>query len=463
MVRALHRDPGMIDESTFKHLGGGRKGLFLLLRYLFIIAASYLLIFQGPHAQLVPMHAVMIAVALASNVALSMVAQELIFAWYVEAPVLIADTLWVSWALHSTGTGGQELFLLYFFVLFLAALGESLLMVLLGSTLVSATNVYFTAGDSLWTSPYLLRIAFFYTVALFYGHVISQIKRERQRADKGFAWAKELEAKVALRTAELSRLYNEALAASRLKSEFMANMSHELRTPLAIIMGYAEMLLDKNVVLAEEERERMTARIFEAAREQAHLVEGVLDLGKAESGRMPMDNQPVRLVRFITDLQERQRMPLHDGAVLQWQVAPNLPLVETDPAKLGVVLDNLINNAIKFTAAGSITIRVHDLPDREQVEFSVEDTGSGIDERDLRRIFDAFYQVDGSPTRAHGGVGLGLAIVRSYVSLLHGDITVRSVLGAGSTFTVTLPYRPPSPGDGHAVASTSQDQLRDVA
>lgn len=463
MVRALHRHSGMIDESGFKHLGGGRKGLFLLLRYLFIIAASYLLIFQGPHAQLVPMHAVMIAVALASNVALSMVAQELIFAWYVEAPVLIADTLWVSWALHSTGTGGQELFLLYFFVLFLAALGESLLMVLLGSTLVSATNVYFTAGDSLWTSPYLLRIAFFYTVALFYGHVISQIKRERQRADKGFAWAKELEAKVALRTAELSRLYNEALAASRLKSEFMANMSHELRTPLAIIMGYAEMLLDKNVVLAEEERERMTARIFEAAREQAHLVEGVLDLGKAESGRMPMDNQPVRLVRFITDLQERQRMPLHDGAVLQWQVAPNLPLVETDPAKLGVVLDNLINNAIKFTAAGSITIRVHDLPDREQVEFSVEDTGSGIDERDLRRIFDAFYQVDGSPTRAHGGVGLGLAIVRSYVSLLHGDITVRSVLGAGSTFTVTLPYRPPSPGDGHAVASTSQDQLRDVA
>ena len=81
MVRALHRHSGMIDESGFKHLGGGRKGLFLLLRYLFIIAASYLLIFQGPHAQLVPMHAVMIAVALASNVALSMVAQELIFAW----------------------------------------------------------------------------------------------------------------------------------------------------------------------------------------------------------------------------------------------------------------------------------------------------------------------------------------------------------------------------------------------
>ena len=177
----------MDEESNFRHLGGGRKGLFLLLRYLFIVAAAYLLIIQGPNPSLDPSCAVMIAVALASNVGLSFVSQDLVFSWYVEAPVLIADTLWVSWALHSTGTGGQELFLLYFFVLFLSAIGESLVMVVLGSTLVSAANVYFSSDTSIWTSSHLLRIAFFYTVALFYGHVISQIKRERQRADKTYS------------------------------------------------------------------------------------------------------------------------------------------------------------------------------------------------------------------------------------------------------------------------------------
>jgi signal transduction histidine kinase len=444
----------MFDEAGFRHLGGGRKGLFLLLRYLFIVAASYLLIFPGPRATFIPGHAAMIAVALASNVALSIMPQQLVFAWYVEAPVLIADTLWVSWALNSTGASGQELFLLYFFVLFLAALGESLLMVLLGSTLVSATNVYFTAGAGLWTSPHLLRIAFFYTVALFYGHVISQIKRERQRANKGFAWAKELEAKVAERTAELSRLYDQSRAASRLKSEFMANMSHELRTPLAIIVGYADMLLDKGAPLPEDERDRMLARIGEAARDQAQLVDTVLDLGKVESGKMPVENQPVLLDRFALGLQQRQRMPLEAGVTLQWRIPSGLPLIETDPAKLAIVIDNLINNAIKFTVAGSITVSINDVPDQKQVVFRVEDTGPGISDEDLPTIFDAFHQLDRSSARAHGGVGLGLTIVHKYVSLLGGEISVKSAVGSGTSFTVTVPYRaqrersPALPGPG---------------
>ena len=103
------------DATTFRHLGGGQKGLFLLLRYLFIIAASYLLIFEAPVGSFGATQALMIAAALTSNVILSLAGPEVVFAWYVEAPVLIADTLWVSWALHSTGTMGQEFFLLYFF------------------------------------------------------------------------------------------------------------------------------------------------------------------------------------------------------------------------------------------------------------------------------------------------------------------------------------------------------------
>jgi len=430
------------QEQAFRHLGGGRKGLFLLLRYLFIIAASYLLIFKDGTPAVTPATGLMIAVAMASNVAISFLPGQYVFAWYVEAPILVADTIWVSWALHSTGAAGQELFLLYFFVLFLAALGESLIMVLLGSTLVSAANVYFTAGGHLWSAPQLLRITFFYTVALFYGHVLSQIRRERQRADKGFAWARELEVEVAERTADLRRLYQESVAAGRLKSELVANMSHELRTPIHIIMGYSDMLLEPAGGAHSSEGREIARRIRQAARKLLELVDDVLDLGKLESGKMPVAHESVDLVRLLAEVRDRERVPLAPGVVLAWCVPAALPVVETDRNKLTAVLDNLVNNAIKFTAAGAITVTARDCPEVRQVEFRVEDTGPGIAPEYLSTIFEPFHQLDGARGPGQGGVGLGLAIVQRYVILLGGDIHVQSRLGRGSTFAFTLPYHP---------------------
>jgi len=213
----------MSDASNFRHLGGGRKGLFLLLRYVFIAAASYLVLLQEDRLE--PTNALMIAAALSSNVALSLVSPSLVFSWYVEAPILIADTLWVSWALHSAGAAGQEFFLLYFFVLSLAAIGESLLLVLFGSTVLSLINLYIEG----WHPTNLIQVVFFYTVALFYGYVIKEIKSERQRADRGVLWVRQLEAKVEERTRELSRLYS-ALAESesryRAVSEMMSDFAY---------------------------------------------------------------------------------------------------------------------------------------------------------------------------------------------------------------------------------------------
>jgi len=216
-------DRSMTEHSEFRHLGGGRRGLFLLLRYVFIAAASYLVLLQpGP---LDPIQALMIAAALASNVALSIVSPALVFSWYVEAPILIADTLWVSWALHAAGAAGQEFFLLYFFVLSLAAIGESMFLVLLGSTALSVINLYMSG----WHPNNLIQVVFFYTVALFYGYVIKAIKNERQRADRGVMWVRQLEGMVDDRTVELSRLY-EALAESELRyrtvSEMMSDFAY---------------------------------------------------------------------------------------------------------------------------------------------------------------------------------------------------------------------------------------------
>ncbi|MBI3785516.1 MAG: HAMP domain-containing histidine kinase [Deltaproteobacteria bacterium] len=443
-----------------RHLGGGRKGLFLLLRYLFIIAASYILVFQG--RPLVPaIHAASIAIALASNVFLSFVSEEVLFAWYVEAPVLIVDTLWVSWAIHSNGTvAGQEFFLLYFFVLFLAALGDSLPIVILGSTVVATANLVLSASADRWTTPSLLKLVFFYTVALFYGHVIAQTKRERQRADRGVAWARALEGKVADRTRELGRLYDESLAANNAKTEFIANMSHELRTPLNIILGYTELLLDHDGgPKIAEERDDMLRRIQLSAFGQIRLVDSVLDLGRIDAGTMPVDHFPVPLRRLIDEIQRSSQAPLKPGVDLKWELPTTSPLLETDPRKLSLVLGNLIDNALKFTHAGSITVAVRDLPQDRKVEFSVADTGPGIPASDLPSIFQPFVQLDDPANHHKGGAGLGLAVVDRYVRLLGGKISVESTMGRGSRFAVAFPYWTPTVDPKTAASIVQQSPL----
>jgi signal transduction histidine kinase len=426
------------NPKTFRHLGGGQKGLFLLLRYVFIIAASYLLIFEAPVRSFGAAQALMIAAALASNVVLSLVRPQVMFAWYVEAPVLVADTLWVSWALHSTGTMGQEFFLLYFFVLFLAALGENMLMVLLGSTVVSAANVYFIADAPFWTSPHLLRIVFFYAVALFYGNVLTQIKRERQRADKGFAWAKSLEEKVAERTQELHRLYGEAQVASRLKSDFIATMSHELRTPLNVIMGYTDLLLVGEFGDLSTDQTNILRVITKYQRDLLELINTTLDLNRLETGKVALELSRCDLSELLRLLDDETRRGWAKPSIqFIWNISPDLPQLYTDPTKLKTVLKNLIGNAIKFTEHGSVTIDAR--PNDGGVEISVADTGIGIPKDQQALIFEPFRQADSSITGCHGGVGLGLYIARRLVGMMGGQISVESEVLRGSTFRCWLP------------------------
>ena len=444
-----------MSDAGFRHLGGGRKGLFLLLRYLFIIAASYLLIFVAPTGSFEPTYGLMIAVALASNVALSFMRPETVFSWYVEAPVLIADTLWVSWALSSTGTIGQEFFLLYFFVLFIAAMGESIVMVLFGSTAVSIANIYFTADTPLWSSSHLLRVVFFYAVALFYGNVLSQIRRERQRANKGLAWAKELEDKVAERTEELQRLYRESVAANRLKSDFVATMSHELRTPLNAIIGYTDLLQDGEFGAVTPQQVEIFERVTKKSRELLELINETLDLNRLEGGKVALELGVVDLPDLLRALgSETQDLREKSGVRFTVDMPGDLPRLYTDGGKVKTVLRNLICNACKFTEKGTVTVRAQSC--RDGLEISVSDTGIGIPPNARALIFEPFRQVDSSMTRRYGGVGLGLYIVKRLLDLLGGTIAVDSELGHGSTFRVWLPADANSAHAPRAPAATAQ-------
>ena len=337
---------------------------------------------------------------------------------------------------------GQEFFLLYFFVLFLAMLGENVPLLMLGSTLVSVANIWFSPAEMAWSSAQMLRIVFFYMVALFYGHVLGQMRHERDRADRGLAWAHELEAKVAERTAALERLYTQSLEASRLKSEFVASMSHELRTPLNIIIGYTHILQGGAQDIEQAELQRMFDGIERASRSLLQLVDSVLDLRKLDSGKMPVLAQRIPLDAFMREFRHRERMALPPSTVLTWEIAPELPVMETDRAKLTVILDNLVNNAVKFTHQGSIIVRARYAATGDRVVLAVEDTGPGIPEAELASIFEPFHRVVDASNRGTAGAGLGLTIVQRYVSLLGGEIDVVSRLGSGTTFTVSLPRRP---------------------
>ncbi len=229
----------------------------------------------------------------------------------------------------------------------------------------------------------------------------------------------------------------------RLKSNFLATMSHELRTPLTSVIGYSEMMLEGlGGPLTAEQREYLGI-IMEKGENLLQLITSILDISKIEAGR-------IRLVLTEVDAGQVMRdavatvLPLarKKGIKVSCEAA-RVPRIHADRDKLRQCLVNLCSNAVKFTpAGGKITLTAEDAA-RNRVALHVTDNGIGIGSEHLERVFDVFYQVDGSSTREYGGAGLGLAIVKSFVEAHGGEVGVRSKPGEGSIFTMVLPVSPP--------------------
>ncbi len=226
--------------------------------------------------------------------------------------------------------------------------------------------------------------------------------------------------------------------ANSLKSEFVATMSHELRTPLNIVIGYTSLLLEGAFGALSTEQEGPLQRVDKSARELLELIDATLNLSRLESGRVSLDPGDVRIPELFDSIEsETRELFSKPGLRSSWEVTPNLPILYTDGLKLKVVLKNLIGNAVKFTEDGSVSVHVRAA--EGGVEFSVADTGRGIDTKHLALIFEPFRQLERSETRRYGGVGLGLYIVRRLVEMLRGTITVESEVGRGSVFRVWVP------------------------
>jgi PAS domain S-box-containing protein len=250
-------------------------------------------------------------------------------------------------------------------------------------------------------------------------------------------------------SARLAAARDEAMSASRAKSDFLTTMSHEIRTPLNGVIGLSELL--GRTDLTERQR-RLTEGIDQAGRALLSLVNDILDLSKIEAGRLDLE-----VVDFDPRAVIEQSASLVAGAArtkaLEFVIAcaPDLPeLVRGDPVRLGQVVSNLTSNAVKFTSSGEVVVRASveaadDSPRAVQLRIEVKDTGLGIASYDQSRLFEAFSQADSSTTRQFGGSGLGLAISRQIVGAMGGEIGVMSAPGHGSTFWFTATFQ--RPGD----------------
>jgi signal transduction histidine kinase len=236
---------------------------------------------------------------------------------------------------------------------------------------------------------------------------------------------------------KIKKQASELEEANQAKDEFLSVMSHELRTPLNVITGYAEVL--SQGVLGEIQREQLHAvkTISFQSRELLRMINEILQVGSIEAGKVKATCREVNISDFLEEVKSGYEILSKKEILLQWNVPSRLPIVRTDGEKLKHVLQNLINNALKFTENGSVTVSVE--CSSEVIEFQVKDTGIGMPQDMLPSIFQMFRQLDSSSTRSYGGSGVGLYIVKKFVDLLGGKIEVESTLGEGSNFTVTLP------------------------
>jgi signal transduction histidine kinase len=228
---------------------------------------------------------------------------------------------------------------------------------------------------------------------------------------------------------------------AKLKSEFLNQVSHELRTPLAVIIGYIECITDGLYGEIETKHHEILQVVAKQSTHLKNMIDQILIYSRLEAGKQPVRLEDLQLTKIVSELRETfEFLCRQKGIDLYWEL-PRDPLpVRSDAVRLKEVVSNLLQNAVKYTDRGSITVRVAPLPSTDSVTVEVKDTGMGISEHHLTSIFEPFMQAHKtSSENSRGGIGLGLSIVKKHLEQVKGTIDVESELGKGSTFRVVLP------------------------
>lgn len=280
---------------------------------------------------------------------------------------------------------------------------------------------------------------------------ISERKRTEEELDKHRLHLQEL---VDVKTRDLAQARDIALAANRSKSEFLANMSHELRTPMNSIIGFTGRVIKKSGELIPEKQLNNLKTVQRNAHHLLDLINSLLDLSKIEAGKMEVFLEEFKLTSIIGEVEElTETLFMDKGLKFISELSDESILLYSDKMKIKQILINLIGNAVKFTEKGSVVVsaelldqEVHNndkffKPASQYICLNITDTGLGMTDDEMKNIFEAFQQVDGSITRKIGGTGLGLTVTRRFIELLEGRISVKSNKDKGTTFTIILPIK----------------------
>ena len=394
--------------------------MVLMLRWVLIVATSYLVLFSRPLSEVTPTVALFIAGYLASNVVLTELAPRLRARALLEWVLLIVDTLAVAAAVALTDASSNDLFVLYFAVLFLSALSERIGLVVGAVVLIMVAHLYtvshFLDLGVLFQHGYMLRIPFLFVVALFFSHLVHHA-RARER------------------TLEDSR-------ASELRLDLLSALSHDLKNALGVVDSLADLLLDGSAGPLNAQQADLSRRIQSSTRQVLALAQNLLDAERVETGRLVLQRRRADLTAVIRDaLVVAGNASEIKGVALDARIEPDLPLISIDTAQMERVIANLLGNAIKFTPAGG-GVRLNARTVSDAIELSVSDDGPGIAPDELPRLAERHYR--GSRSRGIEGSGLGLFIVRAVVFAHGGAMRIASGTGRGTTVTVSLPLAAPS-------------------
>jgi len=414
MVSAHNIDLVPFNSTAALGFGLSLKPSVILIRWPVVILCTYLLLY--PSAEIVPAWISYSAVMfyILSNVALYFLPGDRFATWSFYYPLVVADTFILTLSLVMNGYSQMEFYLSFF-------------VVILGSCIIEDAKmrvaVTFAAplcySVSLFTSPesfdpgLFLRLPFLFVVSLFYGYFTQFIRSERTRRQE-------------------EELRN------RGRKEVLNIMSHEFRTPLNVISGYAQAIKDKTWGEVTPGQADALNKIRLQSEHLMDIVNAVLDITRIETGELALEREELALSEYLKEVREKVA-PLQNSVPLYWEIPDGLPKVIADRMKLTIVLQNLINNALKFTEKGKVSITARAVAPQRRVEIEVKDTGIGIPKQAHDLIFEKFHQADSTSTRNYGGIGLGLYIVKVFTDVLGGTINLESEPDKGSTFTLSLP------------------------